>query len=150
MWHCAFSVVPGRRSLLDAGLRISRQSLLSTGIRYFRSRRIAAAPITGTQDEQSDVRAIHMGALHVNNVLGNTTADSALVSLAKGEDARRALASRIAKAVLTFQNQLLDRDANTGSLCQVNHCLTVDNISIQSSDSPGAMRMAQSAPQSIF
>jgi len=91
-----------------------------------------------------------MGALHVNNVLGNTAADSALISLADSEDARRALASRIAKAVLTFQNQLLERDANTGSLCQVNHCLTVDNISVQSSDSPGAMRMAQSAPQSIF
>ena len=42
-----------------------------------------------------------------------------VLTLAKGEEERKAFASKIAKAVLTFQNQLLDRDANTGSLCQV-------------------------------
>ncbi len=32
---------------------------------------------------------------------------------------RGAMASRIARAVLNFQDQLLEADANTGSLCQV-------------------------------
>ena len=33
---------------------------------------------------------------------------------------RGAMASRIARAVLNFQDQLLEADSNTGSLCQVN------------------------------
>ncbi len=32
---------------------------------------------------------------------------------------RGAMASRIARAVLNFQDQLLEADSNTGSLCQV-------------------------------
>lgn len=61
-----------------------------------------------------------MGAIHVDSEVDviPSRADRGL-DITKGEQERRATASKIAKAVLTFQNQLLDRDANTGSLCQV-------------------------------
>ncbi|CAL5220105.1 g2057 [Coccomyxa viridis] len=52
-------------------------------------------------------------------MLETSGADITLTTLAKNKEARPAFASKIAKAVLNFQNQLLDRDANTGSLCQV-------------------------------
>ena len=55
----------------------------------------------------------------VQTVLQTSGADLTVTTLAKNKEARPAFASKIAKAVLTFQNQLLDRDANTGSLCQV-------------------------------
>lgn len=55
--------------------------------------------------------------VHVETEL--VSKSNSVLTLAKGEEERRAFASKIAKAVLTFQNQLLDRDANTGSLCQV-------------------------------
>ena len=59
---------------------------------------------------------------HVNTELESAKAigaGSGVLTIVKGDHERKALASKIAKAVLTFQNQLLDRDANTGSLCQV-------------------------------
>ena len=63
-----------------------------------------------------------MGAMsHVNTELESAKAigaGSGVLTIVKGDNERKALASKIAKAVLTFQNQLLDRDANTGSLCQ--------------------------------
>lgn len=55
----------------------------------------------------------------VQTVLETAGAELSLTTLAKSKEARPAFASKIAKAVLNFQNQLLDRDANTGSLCQV-------------------------------
>lgn len=55
----------------------------------------------------------------VQTMLETSGADITLTTLAKNKEARPAFASKIAKAVLNFQNQLLDRDANTGSLCQV-------------------------------
>ena len=55
----------------------------------------------------------------VQTVLETAGAQLSLTTLAKSKEARPAFASKIAKAVLNFQNQLLDRDANTGSLCQV-------------------------------
>lgn len=64
-----------------------------------------------------------MGAMsHVNTELESAKmfgAGSGVLTIVKRDHERKALASKIAKAVLTFQNQLLDRDANTGSLCQV-------------------------------
>ena len=59
---------------------------------------------------------------HVNTELESAKAigaGSGVLTIVKGDHERKGLASKIAKAVLTFQNQLLDRDANTGSLCQV-------------------------------
>ena len=55
----------------------------------------------------------------VQTVLETAGAELTLTTLAKSKEARPVFASRIAKAVLNFQKQLLERDANTGSLCQV-------------------------------
>ena len=52
------------------------------------------------------------------------TADMVTAELPQAEvavpvDQRSTTTSRIARAVLSFQDQLLEADANTGSLCQV-------------------------------
>lgn len=47
--------------------------------------------------------------------MGNTEIHDLPLSV----EQRGAMASRIARAVLNFQDQLLEADADTGSLCQV-------------------------------
>lgn len=47
------------------------------------------------------------------------TAELAHNEIPLAVDQRQTTTSRIARAVLSFQDQLLEADANTGSLCQV-------------------------------